>query len=70
MLKTTLAVTATLALAVPTLLSSPAAPAQKPSVGAAAPEFDARFWFNHIGKAPSMESLRGHAILLEFWSTT
>ena len=70
MLKTSLTVAAAFALAVPALLSSPAAPVQKPSVGETAPDVDAAVWFNHIGKAPSLETLAGHAILVEFWATT
>ena len=37
--------------------------------GAEAPEIDAQGWFNHIGAAPTLEGLRGQAVLLEFWAT-
>lgn len=69
MLRTTLGVAAAVVLAVPTLLSTPIPVSQKPAVGAAAPEIDGQVWFNHIGKAPNLASLRGRAILLEFWAT-
>ncbi|MBJ02062.1 MAG: hypothetical protein CMK00_04235 [Planctomycetes bacterium] len=38
-------------------------------VGSEAPEFTTGQWFNHIGSAPSIASLRGKAILIEFWAT-
>lgn len=69
MLKSTLLAAAGLALAVPALLSNPAAQRQRPAVGDDAPAVDAQVWFNHLGKAPTLETLRGHAILLEFWAT-
>ncbi|HIG11290.1 MAG TPA: hypothetical protein EYQ59_06545 [Planctomycetes bacterium] len=40
-----------------------------PGNGSAAPEIEASTWFNHIGANPDLESLRGQAILLEFWAT-
>ncbi len=51
-------------------LGSPAlaAPAL-PSVGSEAPAITAKTWYNHLGKNPDLESLRGKAILLEFWAT-
>jgi len=56
---------AALALGVPLLSTSPApAPSED-----AAPEIDAGKWFNHIGRAPTLAGLRGHAVLLEFWAT-
>lgn len=38
-------------------------------VGAAAPEISDATWYNHIGQAPTIASLRGQAILIEFWAT-
>lgn len=69
MLLRTLGVAATVVLAMPALLSTPIQGSQKPAVGAPAPEIDGQVWFNHIGKAPNLASLRGQAILLEFWAT-
>ncbi len=40
-----------------------------PDVGTAAPEISGSTWFNHIGADPDLESLRGQAVLLEFWAT-
>ncbi|MFT7670650.1 MAG: hypothetical protein ACI8X5_003361 [Planctomycetota bacterium] len=40
-----------------------------PAVGTPAPAIEAATWFNHIGKAPSVEGLGGQAILIEFWAT-
>lgn len=40
-----------------------------PSPGSKAPDITASTWFNHLGKDPNIESLRGKAILLEFWAT-
>lgn len=41
-----------------------------PEVGAAAPEIHGKAFLNSIGTEPSMESLRGQAVLIEFWFTT
>lgn len=38
-------------------------------VGTQAPEIDAKVWFNHIGRPLNLESLRGQAVMLEFWAT-
>ena len=66
-MKTTLALAAgVLGLA---LTTSARAPFDLPPVGSAAPAIDGQKWFNHIGQRPSVESLRGQAILLEFWAT-
>ncbi|MDP6762008.1 MAG: hypothetical protein QF903_03030 [Planctomycetota bacterium] len=46
-----------------------ATPPELPAVGSAAPEISAERWYNHIGRNPSLESLKGKAILLEFWAT-
>ena len=40
-----------------------------PEVGKPAPEIDGKTWLNHLGAAPSLASLRGQAVLLEFWAT-
>ncbi len=69
MLRSTLGIAAAVVLAVPALFSTPIQEGQKPAVGTPAPEIDGQVWFNHIGKAPSLATLRGQAILLEFWAT-
>lgn len=43
--------------------------AQKPTVGAPAPAIVASSWLNWEGAAPTLESLQGRAVLLEFWGT-
>jgi len=40
-----------------------------PEVGKAPPEISAKAWLNHVGAEPSLASLRGQAVLLEFWAT-
>ena len=40
-----------------------------PPAGDPAPEISAGKWFNYLGRMPSIESLRGRAVLLEFWAT-
>lgn len=40
-----------------------------PEVGSAAPEIGAKTWFNHIGRPLDLESLKGQAVMLEFWAT-
>lgn len=42
-----------------------------PAVGDTAPEFGTRgtTWFNHLGQDPDLASLRGKAVLIEFWAT-
>jgi len=40
-----------------------------PPVGSDAPEIDATRWYNHIGRNPDLNALRGQAVLLEFWAT-
>jgi hypothetical protein len=40
-----------------------------PEIGAPAPEFTSGAWFNNIGQTPSIASLKGKAILIEFWAT-
>jgi hypothetical protein len=51
-----------------TLESAPPV-AEGPVIGKPAPEIDGRTWLNHIGAPPSLASLRGQAVLLEFWAT-
>jgi peroxiredoxin len=43
--------------------------AQKPIVGAPAPAIVASSWLNWQGDAPTLESLKGRVVLLEFWGT-
>jgi len=40
-----------------------------PQIGGPAPEFSSRTWFNNIGENPSIASLKGKAVLIEFWAT-
>jgi len=40
-----------------------------PPAGSAAPVIEAASWYNHIGRNPDLNSLRGKAVLLEFWAT-
>ena len=40
-----------------------------PEVGKPAPEIEAKNWFNNLGAPPTLASLRGQAVLLEFWAT-
>lgn len=49
-------------------LASCAAPEQ-PKLGSPAPEIEVGAWFNNAGADPSMASLKGKAILIEFWAT-
>lgn len=44
-------------------------PAQAPQVGAPAPAVLADTWLNWEGDPPTLESLRGRVVLLEFWGT-
>jgi hypothetical protein len=59
---------AALLLAAPLLVSS-MRPADKIGAGEKALEISAPTWFNHIGKNPDLASLRGKAVLIEFWAT-
>ena len=52
------------------LLSSSVSFDGMPEVGAAAPEIDGKAFLNSIGEQPSLKSLRGQAVLIEFWFTT
>ncbi len=38
-------------------------------IGAAAPNATASAWFNHIGADFDLASLKGQAVVLEFWAT-
>jgi thiol-disulfide isomerase/thioredoxin len=40
-----------------------------PEVGSVPPEIDAEGWFNHLGAAPTLASLKGQTVLIEFWAT-
>ncbi|MFT7485884.1 MAG: hypothetical protein ACI9F9_001736 [Candidatus Paceibacteria bacterium] len=42
---------------------------EAPAHGSAAPGIEAIAWYNNSGDAPSLASLRGKAVLLEFWAT-
>ena len=39
------------------------------AIGALPPEIDADRWYNLDGEAPTLASLRGRAVLIEFWAT-
>lgn len=41
-----------------------------PEVGAPAPEIDGTAFLNSLGAQPSLKSLRGQAVVIEFWFTT
>ncbi|MCA8948862.1 MAG: TlpA family protein disulfide reductase [Planctomycetes bacterium] len=43
--------------------------AQQPTVGSAAPAIAADSWLNWDGEAPTLASLQGRVVLLEFWGT-
>ena len=45
------------------------ASAELPAKGTDAPAIIVDKWYNHIGLDPDLQSLRGKAILLEFWAT-
>lgn len=55
--------------AAPFVVGAAAPWADKVGPGQEAPEIDGQAWFNHIGRAPTLASLRGHAVLIEFWAT-
>ena len=40
-----------------------------PEVGKAAPEINGKTWFNQLGAEPTLASLRGSAVMIEFWAT-
>ena len=40
-----------------------------PEVGKPAPAINGKDWVNNLGANPSLASLRGQAVLLEFWAT-
>jgi hypothetical protein len=40
-----------------------------PPEGADAPEIQAASWYNHLGRNPDLASLRGKAVMVEFWAT-
>lgn len=61
--------TALLALTATAFLASSRSVPEGPAIGSIAPEIQAGTWFNQIGGSPTLESLRGHALLLEFWAT-
>ena len=43
--------------------------AEKPAVGADAPDITAPTWFNHLGRTINKNNLGGNAVLVEFWAT-
>jgi hypothetical protein len=52
------------------LFAAPRFPGEMPEVGKPAPEIGAKTWFNQLGAEPNLASLRGSAVIIEFWSTT
>jgi hypothetical protein len=40
-----------------------------PAIGESAPEINGKAWVNSLGADPSLASLRGQAVLIEFWAT-
>lgn len=50
-------------------LIAPAVLAQLPTVGEPAPAIQAEKWINWQGDAPTVESLAGRVVMLEFWGT-
>lgn len=40
-----------------------------PEVGKPAPEINAKAWMNQLGAEPNLASLRGSAVMIEFWAT-
>ncbi|MBL8800730.1 MAG: TlpA family protein disulfide reductase [Planctomycetes bacterium] len=64
-----LAIVSVAVLSLATLLSLRATSADKPLVGAVPPEIDAAGWINHVGPAPTLASLKGQTVLIEFWAT-
>jgi hypothetical protein len=61
---------AALALAASGLAVGSAVPkVEGPELGKPAPEIDGKTWLNNLGAAPTLASLRGQAVLLEFWAT-
>jgi len=40
-----------------------------PEVGKPPPEINGKNWLNHLGTDPSLASLKGQAVLIEFWAT-
>ena len=68
--RTTFPMRQLLFVAAPVLAVATFASASSPQEpGSPAPEFTSGTWFNHIGQSPSIASLKGKAILLEFWAT-
>jgi len=51
------------------LVSCLAASPELPEPGSRAPQIEASTWYNHVGRTPSLASLEGKAILIEFWAT-
>ena len=41
----------------------------RPEIGKPAPPIDGEHWLNHLGADPDLASLRGQAVLVEFWAT-
>ena len=52
------------------LLSSSGPSDGLPEIGSPAPAIDGKAFLNSIGAKPTLESLRGQAVLIEFWFTT
>lgn len=57
------------ALGVISLLSFRPTRVEVPEVGTTPPEIEVAGWYNHLGPAPSLASLKGQTVLIEFWAT-
>jgi hypothetical protein len=58
------------ALAASALAFKEALPASgTPEIGQPAPAINGKAWLNHLGTDPNLASLRGQAVLIEFWAT-
>lgn len=42
---------------------------QLAEIGKPAPEINGKAWLNQLGAEPTLASLRGSAVMLEFWAT-
>ena len=51
------------------LFAAAPCPAQHPSVGKDAPPIQASAWLNWKGDSPTLDTLKGRVVLLEFWGT-
>jgi hypothetical protein len=60
---------AALALTALTAFALPRLGGGGPEVGKPPPEIDGKAWLNNLGGTPTLASLHGQAVLLEFWAT-